>query len=284
MTEADNFRRARDNETDDRHLGTAWVRFRDFDVVDETEHNVRVRAKWRDPGLPQPRKLQDGSEGRRYSAEWLFKDDNSTGAYAPLRDEPDLFIKFASLANEDPGTRDGCYDIMLEWIKEYGVLGLVPVGNSSSDLRSERDENLLLFWFEVRRAARCMALYEAATGPGRMLKRSGLPGKTLREKRKSALLRLGDEVQHTLKRDCYPKLYFGELKDTGEMADVALSWGFRSLLGAMYLQLAWRIKSRRCEAPGCNNIIGLHERSNKKTCGDSCKERRRYHRNKAAAK
>jgi hypothetical protein len=61
--------------------------------------------------------------------------------------------------------------------------------------------------------------------------------------------------------------------------DVGLSWGFRSLLGAMYLQLAWRIKSRQCEAPGCNNIIGLHERSNKKTCSLACKERRRYHRN-----
>jgi hypothetical protein len=58
-----------------------------------------------------------------------------------------------------------------------------------------------------------------------------------------------------------------------------LSWGFRSLLGAMYLQMAWRITSRRCEVPGCNNIIGLHERSNKKTCSLACKERRRYHRN-----
>src|SRR5215203_5447335 len=66
--------------------------------------------------------------------------------------------------------------------------------------------------------------------------------------------------------------------------DVGLSWGFRSLLGAMYLQLVWRIKSRQCEAPGCNNIIGLHERSNKKTCNRTCKERRRYHRNREAAK
>ena len=122
-----------------------------------------------------------------------------------------------------------------------------------------------------------MALYEAATGPGRMLKRSGLPGKALPEIRKSALLRLRDEVQHTLKRDCYPRLYFGFLIDTGKMGDIALSWGFRSLLGAMYLQLAWRIKSRQCEAPGCNNIIGLHERRDKKTCSDNCKERRRYH-------
>src|SRR5215216_1385849 len=66
--------------------------------------------------------------------------------------------------------------------------------------------------------------------------------------------------------------------------DVGLSWGFRSLLGAMYLQLVWHIKSRQCQAPGCNNIIGLHERSNKETCSPRCKQRRKYHRDRAAAK
>ena len=281
MTESENFIRARDNETEARYLGTGWVRFRDFDIVEKTEDNVRVCAKWRDPGLPQPRKQRDGSEVQSYSAEWLFKNDNSEGMYAPLRDEPDLFVKFASLARKDPGTSDGRYELMLEWIKKYGVLGLVAEGNSGSDLRSERHEDLLLFWSEVRRAARCMALYKAATGPGRVLKRSSLPGKTLAEKRKEAFSRLGSDVGLILKRDCYPKLYYDEHQDTGEMASIALSWGFRSLLGAMYLQMAWRIKSRQCEAPGCNNIIGLHERSDKRTCSPACKERRRQHRPKA---
>jgi hypothetical protein len=87
MTETDNFIRARDNETNNRYLGTGRVRFRDFDIVEKTEANVRVCAKWRDPGLPRPRNLPDGSEVKRYSVEWLFKDDNSTGMYAPLRDE-----------------------------------------------------------------------------------------------------------------------------------------------------------------------------------------------------
>ena len=279
MTETDNFIRARDNETDDGYLGTGWVRFRDFDIVEKTEHNVRVSAKSRDPGLPRPRKLPDGTEVQSYSAEWLFKDDNTRGMYAPLRDEPDLFVKFASLASKDPGPRDSRYDIMLEWIKKYGVLGLVAEGNSESGQRSERDENLLLFWSEVHRAAQCMALYEAATGPGRVLKGSGVSGKTLAEKRKSAARILSDNVQSTLRSHCYPKLYYQVREDSGETTDVGLSWGFRSLLGAMYLQMAWRITSRRCEAPGCNNIIGLHERSNKKTCSLACKERRRYHRN-----
>ena len=142
MDDRDNFIRARDNETEERYLGTGWVRFRDFDIVEKTEHNVRVSAKSRDPGLPRPRKLPDGSEVQRYSAEWLFMDDNSMGMYAPLRDEPDLFVKFASLASKDPGTRDGRYDIMLEWIKNYGVLGVVREDNFVSGQRSERGKPL----------------------------------------------------------------------------------------------------------------------------------------------
>jgi hypothetical protein len=238
---------------------------------------VRVYAEPHNSGLPQ-----DGKP-RTYSAEWLFKDDNLRDVYAPLRDEPGLFVKFADLASKDPGTKDGRYERMLDWIKRYGVLGLTPEGNTG--LRSRRHENLFLFWDEVREAAKCMALYEAATGPGRLLKRSSLPGKTLTEKRKSALLLLGSKVGHILKRDCYPKLYYQEVgqerEDTGEIAGFALSWGFHSLLGAMYLQMAWRIKSRQCEAPGCNNIIGLHERRDKYTCSKACKERRRQHRRKA---
>jgi hypothetical protein len=283
MDDRDNFIRARDNETDVRYLGTGWVRFRDFDT-EETEHNVRLRAKWRDPGLPQPRKLPDGSEVQNYPGGWLFEDDNSTGMYAPLMDEPDLFVKFASLASKDPGTRDGRYDIMLEWIKNYGVLGLVREDNFVSGQRSEREENFLGFWYEVDRAAQCMALYEAATGRRRLLKGSRLSGKSLAEKRKSAARILSENVQHTLQRHCYPKLYYQVREDSGETTDVGLSWGFHSLLGAMYLQMAWRITSRRCDAPGCNNIIGLHERSDKETCSRTCKQRRKDQRDREAAK
>jgi len=280
MTERENFIRARDNETDDRYLGTRWVRFHHFDAVEKTENNVRVEARKHDP-------LADGTKGRSYSGEWLFVDYNATDEYAPLRDEPDLFVKFASLADNDPGTTDGRYDIMLEWIKKYGVLGLYPAGNFGPDLRSEREESLFLFWHEVGRAARCMALYKAATGPPGLLQRSGAPGKTLAEKRKWAETTLFDEVGSTLRRECFPKLFdlYSQVReDSGETTDVGLGWGFRSLLGAMYLQMAWRITSRRCAAPGCNNIIGLDKRSDAETCHRNCKERRRYHRNKEAAK
>jgi len=289
MTEIENFIRARDNETDDRYLDTGWTVFRDFDV-EKTEHGAHLRAKWRDPGLSRYRTRPDGSEERSYSAEWLSMDDNAGRSYAPLRDEPDLFLRFASLAEQDPGIedRDGRLEITEKWIKTYGVLGLAYENGSKHELvygwRSVRMENLLLFWEEVHRAADCMTVFRARTAPARMLKHSNIPGKTTAEKRKSAAQLLTSQLNSKLQHECYPKLYYGVLRDTGETADVVESWGFRSLLGAMYVQLMWRIKSRQCQAPGCNNIIGLHERSDKETCSRRCKQRRKDHRDREAAK
>jgi hypothetical protein len=289
MDDRDNFIRARDNETDERYLGTAWTAYCDFDV-EKTEHGAHLRAKWRDPGLSRPRKLPDGSEVQSYSGEWFVKDDNAVRSYAPLREEPGLFLEFASLAQQDPGIedRDGRLEITIEWIKTYGVLGLGYDNGSRHELvfglRSDRKENLLVFWDEVHRAADCITAYRAGTAPARMLKHSNIPGKTTAEKRKSAAQLLDSQLNSKLQHECYPKVYYGVLRDTGEPADVGESWAFRSLLGAMYLQLMWRIKSRQCQAPGCNNIIGLHERSDKETCSRRCKQRRKDHRDREAGK
>ena len=289
MDDCDNFIQARDNETQERYLGTGWVAYRDFDV-EKTEHNVHLRAKWRDPGLPQPKKLPDGTETQSYSGVWAFKDDNVAREYAPLWEEPDLFLRFASLAEQDPGIedRDSRLEITMNWIKTYGVLGLVYENGHTHELvygrRSDRRENLLLFWNEVHRAAGCITAFRAGTAPARMLKQSNIWGKTTVEKRKSAAELLDSQLNSKLQHECYPKLYYEVLRETGEPANVGLSWGFRSLLGAMYLQLAWRIKSRQCQAPGCNNIIGLDRRSDAETCSRTCKQRRKDHRDRAAAK
>jgi hypothetical protein len=220
----------------------------------------------------------------------VVKDNNAHRSYPPLREVPDLFLRFASLAEQDPGIedRDGRLEITMEWIKTYGVLGLAYDTGATHELvygrRSERRENLLVFWAEVHRAADCMTLYRAITAPARMLKHSNIHGNTTAEKRKSATQLLGSQLGQKLEHECYPKIYYDVLRDTDETAGFGLSWGFRSLLGAMYLQLAWRIKSRQCQAPGCNTIIGLHDRSDIKVCSDACKERRRHHRKRSAVK
>ncbi len=281
MNERENFIRARDNEADTLRLGVSWQVFRHYRVTERTKTNAHLYAPWHDPGLPR---FKGGVQ--KYSGEWLIKDDNAGRGYAPLREEPDLFLKFAALAANDPGAEDmeGRIESTRKWIKTYGVLGLVLEDDSIHDQRSVREENLLLFWNEVHAAARCWKAFQAASGPVRALKNSYLPGNTVSEKRISAAELLSVQLGHRLQRECYPKLYYEALVVSGEPANVGISWGFRSLLGAMYLQLAWRIKSRQCSAPGCANVIGLHERSDKETCSRRCKQRRKDYRDREASR
>jgi hypothetical protein len=97
-------------------------------------------------------------------------------------------------------------------------------------------------------------------------------------------------------RQCFPTLY----PSTGERQFV-LGWDFYSLLGAMYLQLAWLMSAkgeevRWCKMPGCSAVIDFEQpkppkdpgrkknvrgkyktRADKKFCSDKCKGKYHYH-------
>jgi hypothetical protein len=70
-----------------------------------------------------------------------------------------------------------------------------------------------------------------------------------------ALFVVGSRVQRKLRSACHPQLY--QNRD----GTFALSWEFQSLLGAMYLQLAFLMTAataaRFCKAPDCNRVIAL---------------------------
>ncbi len=85
-------------------------------------------------------------------------------------------------------------------------------------------------------------------------------------------------VQGVVSDDCYPELY--QEGDTFRSG-----YGFKSLLGAMYLQMMWLISAtgefRRCQRPGCNKIF-TSGRIDKKFCGDNCRVKNNQHRPKTA--
>jgi hypothetical protein len=45
--------------------------------------------------------------------------------YAPLRDYPDLFLRFAAIWRKAPSTEEGMIEIVRDWARNYGVLGLL---------------------------------------------------------------------------------------------------------------------------------------------------------------
>jgi hypothetical protein len=73
--------------------------------------------------------------------------------------------------------------------------------------------------------------------------------------RDAALFLVDVGVQGKLEKECFPQ--FHPNRDGTAM----LSYGFRSLLGAMYLQMAFlrsgTTAARFCRGPGCNRIIAL---------------------------
>ena len=83
---------------------------------------------------------------------------------------------------------------------------------------------------------------------------------------------------------CFPTLNIGE---PGGPSGVQSGWGFRNLLGPMYLQMYWLMAAggnvTRCRY--CSRIISLTSplpgarktRQDKKFCDNACRQRYHYH-------
>lgn len=213
--------------------------------------------------------------------------------YRPLVDRPDLFLKFARLKLEVPGPVSwseslagyplifGEYDYSrLEaeanaeaarnWAMHNGALGMTtgsppraggePIMSGGDPMGGESD-TLQRFVIESFIARRTLRLYEAATDPngvdvGAIRSLIGLtpfgnesPGFA----RQQALDVAARIVERMVADQCHPTL---RRKDDG----IVQGWGFKNLLGAMWLQMMWLTTAdsgRRCHRPGCNRAITI---------------------------
>ena len=233
--------------------------------------------------------------------------------YYPLVEKPDLFLKFARLADEgklddaptiDELDTDRNADVALGWAWEHGTLGLTRVPPDSfgfrgaSTLGGEAD-TVAAFAHEAWVANGCLRLYEAATtkelnvdvissymtprGKARV-------GHTPARVRAFALDIVATETQHRIAGDAYPALY-------GKVGKFVAGWSFTTLLGAMWLQMFWLLTAteepQRCK--NCDKIIayeqpdqsvrgtkkndrseGYRTRVDKKFCGKKCRNRYTY--------
>lgn len=283
---------------DKRVLQGGWSVYRDFET-EYSDGDVLLYAPRAAPEIPTMRGVQ------AIHTAWMREDLNRVRVYAPLRDNPDLFLDFAALVRKRVETRDDALWIMLDWIKSYGVLGL--------DSGDDRAENLTGFWRAAKNAARCLELYEAATvekgvrgDPDvEILDRYIADGETATEKREWALGEVTRIVGNHVEEWCYPQLYRRVNTEVGRTVGFEQGWGFRSLLGAMYLQMMWLITEGghppRCKWEKCNRIVRIGKyapgdkqmaeeskhkggrprryrtRSDKDYCSDNCKGKAYYH-------
>jgi hypothetical protein len=188
--------------------------------------------------------------------------------YGPFVETPHLFLKFARLADEEI-TRDGWVD----WISRYGVLGLQRPDPRLKHGRWKGGpaETLSAFEAEAWAANETLKLYEAASNPEGpdvdYIKQFGeARGITFEDSssrrplnagafRQGALYMVFSRVRGKVREECYTDF---DMTNDGAFG---FSWGFHSLLGAMYLQIAFLMRNtaaaRYCRAPGCNRIISF---------------------------
>jgi len=292
---------------------------RDFDTTGRLMGGRSASREWMVCEAYELERPRDTQEGHAESYRVVPKYPNEPAtfdkwrSYAPLEETPDLFLKFTRLyqAQDRP-------EAMLDWARTYGTLGHGQppwVPGAPQEAKS--------FWEAVGKAAGLLALYEAVLNrESQSVQRAILadfpyvglwwqiynelpdkPGHIDREFVTSqiaesveefydgdylgyALETVADEVERMVGTLCRPVLMVEE--GSHDPSEVTAQWHFKSLLGAMYLQMYWLMAAgselTRCEY--CGRLISLarpspesrKRRRDKRFCDDAC--RQAHHRSK----
>lgn len=188
--------------------------------------------------------------------------------YAPLQ-KPELVVDMAYLSEKGITP-----NAVLRWAKNYGLLGFpeddtVALREEFANFRARgqrRRDSVARFVESAGEIRTCLRAYEVATaGSGpldlKALEASSrsLPRQVLRpwerrdgEERSWVLRVVGRMVQTRINEHCYPKL--SHYPD----GRFAMSYGFKNLLGAIWLQMAWLLSAedvKRCKLPDCWRVI-----------------------------
>jgi hypothetical protein len=294
----------------------------DFDRTSELRGGGSLSRRWKVCEEYQLKRLANASEGNldkcfvvpKYSSEppyidkWRF--------YEPLEDTPDLFLKFARLHWANSPIK-----AMLAWIRNYGTLG-----HGKPMWAAGVPQNVKAFSDAVGQAAGVLTLYEAVLNGDSERARSAiledfpyvgiwwqlyneLPNRPPDMNKATIAANIansvediygGDYLWHALETAikevermvaglCSPGLTVED--GARDVSDVTARWTFKSLLGAMYLQMYWLMAAgselTRCEY--CGRLISLarpspesrKRRRDKRFCDDAC--RQAHHRSKKRA-
>lgn len=198
-------------------------------------------------------------------------------AYQPLVKYPDLFLRFARLA-DDGGLNIGKESesemnvkAALEWSETYGVLGTTPAkarGAWWADPRGGVGDTVKGFVAEARIANDTLRLYEAATRPKGAdvetvasftpSRYKGLVSSSPATARDYGLMQVASTVHGQVARHRAHVCPYRRPVD-GRFVE---GYDFGSLLGAMWLQALWLLEDDRpgrCRTPWCARIIAFEQ-------------------------
>lgn len=197
--------------------------------------------------------------------------------YTPLN-TPELVLDLAELAEQEitPAA-------VKSWAEMYGLLGFPDEDVVRAEdpfvkykvPRQGRRDNVRRFAETALVLRACLRTYETITADSEveldsllsiashLPRKAFLPFGPMEQhigKERSWLLRvIGRTVQLRLEEHCYP--LFGARTRNGEATGkFALTWGFRGLVGAIWLHMAWLLEAenervKRCKLPDCLRVI-----------------------------
>ena len=228
--------------------------------------------------------------------------------YNPFEDTPDLFLKFARLY--EPG-KGASVDAILNWVHGYGLLGYGEGRYYGGPEETVEQYRASIYW-----ATGILAMYEAALNGDEEAAKEVVLGEFLSVGPSSSLLqKLGEQEFTAYQAETVEQLYDGSYiayalenaldlvtvrvqaeclpptlslpEESNNPSQVSVSWGFRSLYAAIYLQMYWLMeaggKVTRCQY--CGRIISLASplpgarktRQDKQFCDNACRQRHHYH-------
>ena len=197
--------------------------------------------------------------------------------YAPLR-TPELLLELAELAE-----REITPQVVLGWAQVYGLLGFPDedfVGTDEGFMKLNvkgmgRRDRVQRFAEAAGEIRACLRIFEAVTSSedvpldelqsfAMVLPRKAFvpfgPMERHAGKERSWLLHvIGRLIQMRLDEYCLPQL---AVHTNGGIATgkFSLAWGFKGLIGALWLHMAWLLDAegqrvKRCKLPGCLRVI-----------------------------
>lgn len=305
-------------------------------AANEAAENERRKGMWR---LYERYEFRHNDEGEAY-AEVVPGGMSHYEEYQPLVAYPGLFLDFAQMVEEGEIIQEVWkgwierygvlgleqHDVTRDLIERYHELSLGidelidelhwlnSLGREyrlySGSVEGGPRESYRSFEREAHKANRLLRVYEAATAKDdlghdrpdvakvrKYAEAEGITGHRIETSKNAkgwAIGWVGYAVQEIIAEDCFPLLHQTGFK-------ISRGWGFHTLLGAMYLQMAWLMTATeevRCQGPGCTKIIRYDQpelsleqleqlgqrgyrkpykpRSDKVFCDTPCKNRWRY--------
>lgn len=260
--------------------GTVWPVYKKYEIVEEDGEPYVIAPISHESffeKVPNKRVVGQGKKQRLveiYEGRSPLRDAMSF--YSPLR-TPELVVDLAELAEQkiEPET-------VRNWALTYGLLSPPNEDTVTAEYefgkfkssRHGRRQSVRSFVEAALDVRACLRTYETITNAE--VERDGLlsvarllPSKAflpygpvesrLGMERSWLLMVVGRLVQMRLEEYCYP--LFGARTHNGEATgDFVLTWGFRGLVGAVWLHMAWLLEAenervQRCKLRDCLRVI-----------------------------